>query len=327
MGLSLLQAMPGELPSISTGEHPSPVRIPKTIHFCFGMAEDFGGIPFSFVHYLSVLLARHVASPDRILWHYKFPPSGKWWEACRALVELMPCEPPREVFNRPIKHPAHMADIVRLKVLEEFGGIYLDADVWLLREPTALQTCECVLGLQEGTYGLCNAVIMAAPQARFIKQWIEEYRDFDCEQWDEHSVKRPMRIATEHPDLLNVQPENVFFWPSWQNPDAVFFDTDKEFVVRRAKGIARSHGSLRSKMEKVARLYFGHDSVRAHASSRSENLEKLRTSYAVHLWESKWWHPFLEGINPDWVVNSRTALAVRLREVLGEDLLETVQGI
>ncbi|CAO3621663.1 unnamed protein product [Cunninghamella echinulata] len=43
-------------------------------------------------------------------------------------VDLVP-----EIFGQPISHFAHQADIIRLDVLNEYGGIYLDMDVISLK--------------------------------------------------------------------------------------------------------------------------------------------------------------------------------------------------
>ena len=49
-------------------------------------------------------------------------------------------------------------------------------------------------------YGLCNAVMAAAPGARFAQHWLSLYSSFRSRGrdvlWDEHSVLLPARLAT-----------------------------------------------------------------------------------------------------------------------------------
>ena len=43
----------------------------------------------------------------------------------------MTCRP--QIFGNPVKRFAHQADVLRLELLLQFGGVYLDLDVLLLR--------------------------------------------------------------------------------------------------------------------------------------------------------------------------------------------------
>jgi hypothetical protein len=104
-------------------------RVPKTLHYIFGMASDFGGKPWSLVHHVCLKSAVERIAPQNTLFHYEHEPKGPWWELSRELVTPVRIEAPREIFGRPLDHVAHRADVVRLQTLIEHGGIYLDADV------------------------------------------------------------------------------------------------------------------------------------------------------------------------------------------------------
>ena len=137
----------------------------------------------------------------------------------------VPCEPPDEVFGRPLRHYAHQADIVRLKSLLKTGGIYLDIDTICCRSFDDLLVHPCVLGLQRDPIGvcdgLCNAVILSEPGSTFLQEWFDSYRSFradGCGQyWDEHSVRVPWRLAQITPEGragrpdLHVEPAESFF--------------------------------------------------------------------------------------------------------------------
>jgi hypothetical protein len=60
-----------------------------------------------------------------------------------------------------------------------------------------------------------NAVIVAAPDSRFIDRWLESYQTFDEGVWAHHSVVVPWQIARDHPDEIQVMNHQSFFWPMW----------------------------------------------------------------------------------------------------------------
>ena len=192
-------------------------RVPKTLHYIFGMASDFGGKPWSLVHHVCLKSAVERIAPQNTLFHYEHEPKGPWWELSRELVTPVRIKAPREIFGRPLDHVAHRADVVRLQTLIEHGGIYLDADVLVHRSFDDLLNHQTVLG-EEGVHahwGLANAVILAEPRAPFLCRWLDEYRSFRGEVWNEHSVQLPKKLASEHPSEITVLPSNAFFWPLW----------------------------------------------------------------------------------------------------------------
>ena len=136
------------------------------------------------------------------------------------MATLRKIEAPAEIFGRTLHHYAHRADVLRLSVLKEEGGIYLDIDTICLRPFTDLLGHSCVMGRQGGR-GLCNAVILSEPEGHFIRAWLEQYRTFRSKghdkYWDEHSVRLPNRMARD-PQFrphIKVLPKRAFFFPLW----------------------------------------------------------------------------------------------------------------
>src|SRR5579872_905063 len=194
-------------------------RIPKILHYTFGMASDFGGKPWSLLHHVCLKSAVERIAPQQVRFYYEYEPNGPWWELSRKLVTPIKIEAPREIFGRPLDHVAHRADVVRLQKLIEHGGIYLDADVLVQRSFDDLLDHSTVLG-QEGQKGLANTVILAEPQAPFLCRWLDEYRSFQggpfgSEFWNVHSVQLPGKLARAHPSEITTLPPTAFFWPLW----------------------------------------------------------------------------------------------------------------
>lgn len=196
-------------------------RIPKILHYCFGMAADFGGKPWSLEHHVCVASAIERIRPEATYFYYEYEPQGPWWELTKALVTPVAIRAPREIFGRPVDHPAHRADVVRLEKLIEHGGIYLDSDVFVHRDFADLLDNSTVLGTEamgRTVYGTANAVIVAEPQAPFLRRWYARYDTFRGSKgryWSEHSVQLPNRLAQQHGDEVTILGPRAFFHPIW----------------------------------------------------------------------------------------------------------------
>jgi GT2 family glycosyltransferase len=197
-------------------------RVPNIVHFVFGYNPD--STVFSFINYVAVLSALHVLRPDQVMMHCLYEPTGFFWDLVKPFVKLVQGRDVHSVFGNPVDHYAHKADIIRLEVLLEYGGIYLDADVVTLRPFGDVMDSECTLG-QEGQdrmflsrkVGLCNGVVAAAPNATFLRLWYEEYRMFDQEKWNFHSVQLPQKIASAQPEIVSQRSFDTFHWPLWDS--------------------------------------------------------------------------------------------------------------
>ena len=191
-------------------------RIPCVLHYVFfQMAPAFGGKPWSLVHYVCLKSAITHIRPEAVFFHYDHEPTGPWWVLTRELVTPIQTSAPREIFGNPLTHVAHRSDVVRLQRLIEYGGIYLDADVLVHRGFDDLLGSSVVMG-REGDIGIANAVILAEPNAPFLRRWLETYRSFTG-KWNEHSVLLPAKMAATFPQEITVLPENAFFWPLWHH--------------------------------------------------------------------------------------------------------------
>lgn len=193
--------------------------IPNIFHFCYGLSQDFGGKPYSLVHYLAVKSAHDLNKPDEIFFYYTFEPEGEWWERTKEFVTGVRVDAPDNIFGNKLVHVAHKADILRLNVLIEKGGIYLDLDTICCKPFTGLLNYKFVIGRQ-GRWrkmGLCNAVIMSEVKSEFAQIWYNEYKNFRSKgkdkYWAEHSVKVPLTLAKAHPDLLHIENYDSFHYP------------------------------------------------------------------------------------------------------------------
>ena len=202
------------------------MQIPKIIHFVYGLKQDFGGKPFSFIHWAAIKSAIKLNPGYRFIFWYSFLPGNHYFEDIKSSLELKKINPPVQIYGNELCHVAHQADIVRLRALNEIGGIYLDIDTVSAQNFDQILDNDFVMGIESTggqKIGLCNAVMAAKPRSTFGKRWLDQYKTFRSkgrdEYWNEHSVKLPSQLADQYPDEITVLPNESFFYPSWSKED------------------------------------------------------------------------------------------------------------
>lgn len=153
--------------------------------------------------------------------------------------------------NLNFRYKEHMVDFLRLELLYQNGGIYLDIDTICVKAFDDLLNNVCVMGEEYGRQstqekkeliGLCNAVILSERNSSFIRLMLDSFHEDYRPGWNYNCVVKPYQIYVKFPDLVNVQPQSSFFKYSW--------DEDGR-------------------------------------KSLFENSENTDDCYSVHLWESK----------------------------------------
>jgi Glycosyltransferase sugar-binding region containing DXD motif len=273
--------------------------IPNIFHFVFGMAPDFGGKPFSLVHYLAIKSATELNKPLTVFFHYQYEPEGHWWQKAKPLLTLNRVEAPKEIFGNPLLHVAHQADVVRLQMLRETGGIYMDLDTISVKPFTHLLQHSFVIGEElgaprmrnnwfsqiknriwkprpPGVKGLCNAIMLAEKNSPFVNRWLESYHSFRSkgrdQYWSEHSVRLPMQLALAFPAEITRLGPYHFHYP----------------------------------------LY--------HAEGLKQMFAETHTfpdALAHHLWESFAWEPYMKHLTVNHILTQTTTYNLLARPFIG----------
>lgn len=200
---------------------PEPERI---VHFVFGLREQRE--PFHLLHYLCLESCRRVVRPDHIVVHVDQLPFGPYWDLIRphvelervaALAEIDAIAPDADV--APYRY-AHHADVIRLDVLLEHGGMYADMDtIFVAPVPHELWRAPFVIGEELGPPGspagepgasLCNALMLARPGSPFAARWRAEILHAMDGSWSAHSCQLAARLAAAMPDAVRIEPERSF---------------------------------------------------------------------------------------------------------------------
>lgn len=265
------------------------MNVPNVIHFAYTSPADGSGIDFSLLHYCAVASALRFGQADEVLIHATTNPEGYWWNRAQELATVVPIGVPEKRFNSKFRHPAHQADAIRLIVLEEQGGAFLDLDVLTLRPLEPLFRSDAVVVGLEDRVAICPAVILAPPNAPFIARWIAGYdpRSSDWsgfrstgrdEYWGELSTRYPLYLATKYPDEVAVLPPSVFYPVHWRR-------------------------------EHCERLY----SAPADGGLR---VDELSESFTLHIWETDQWVGRLQKWDLEDVRDAGTTLSTLMTPLL-----------
>ncbi|ORY35552.1 hypothetical protein BCR39DRAFT_510716 [Naematelia encephala] len=221
------------------------MKVPNSVHYVYGLKTPPGGdergeeLPY--YAYLAMRSAMLNLKPEKIYFHYQYLPSGPWWDLIAPNLELIKTQVPDEVHGRKISHFAHKADVLRLLAMKWSGGIYLDIDIYIVKSFDDLLYYETTMGMEASPdsrrhaldpEGLCNAIIISAPNSTFIDRWIESYATFDEHVWAHHSVVVPWEIARRHPDEVQVLSERAFFWPMWHGEEIQYTHERDDYDFR-----------------------------------------------------------------------------------------------
>ena len=197
--------------------------IPNICHFVFGFKEQ--NEEFLFCYYLAVYSAFIVNKPEKINFFYHHEPHGPWWEKLKKIpcVSLIHIPIPTHIGKKIIKKTAHKADWVRMNVLYQYGGIYLDIDSICIKPWKDLLKEKVVLATQIPIPGICNAIMMTEPQSEFFKIWLDRYeKPFNPDGWEESSIFLPLEIMITNFDKVTMKNPDTFFIPHFKETEKIF---------------------------------------------------------------------------------------------------------
>lgn len=294
------------LPNHKLGK--TPQKIPNIVHYIFGLSPDFGSKPFSFIHFLSILATRRVIRPQRIYFHYQFEPDSVWYHdyAKKYVTPIHITDDTDSVYGHKITSPAHMADVLRLKILQRYGGIYLDIDVIPLRPFEELLHNSMVMGYEGGNlWGLCNAVILAERGAPFLDKWLATYVAFDSRKWNQHSVIIPKILAEHHVDEICRLSPTAFFWPTWTSNHIAWMFEEMGTTQR----IEFEQNLTKIKNDRAFDDYFSVDEYKLLFGDQ----------FAIHLWESLTWDKYLKKMDPETLNSSTSRFAMMVKQIIKID--------
>lgn len=310
-----LDCLYGGLQPSSHDEFATAELIPNRVHFIYGLSNPYNKVDsgtFDFLCYLAVRSAIVGIKAEKVYLHYTYiseppspsadasPLSNPWIKRLEKDVTLVH-HTPEEMANlksRPeaVWQAAHVSDILRLKLLESEGGIYLDIDAFGLRPFTNILKSPrgIVLGYEGGNrHGLCNAVMAAHPNSTFIERWLDTYVGQDLSrEWNYHSVILPSEMQKQFPTEVCALPPSSFFWPTWtwHHIEWMHEDLSRQDAQFWTGEVERNGGSL------------------------------FKDQLAYHAWSQMARSRYLEHLTPEVVRTRDTRFNIMVRRFLEDDL-------
>ncbi|CAG9947205.1 unnamed protein product [Clonostachys rosea f. rosea IK726] len=224
-----------------TGKH----TIPNIVHYVYLLPRSSDDLQFQFSHFLSVYSAYYYWNPNEIYLHTnadsaslaraKSGSSGKWSSLLLTLPVLVVNEvkvPTHAENGKEIQNIEHKSDFVRVQAVYDYGGIYIDMDVFPLRDIKDLRErgYSAVAGRQHAGE-LNSGTFMSIKGGRVMKRWMERMTRVYDGQWTTHSNIALTHVAErreEGCDMLILH-QDAFAPGSWESEDvSLLFHTHEE---------------------------------------------------------------------------------------------------
>ena len=216
-------------------------KIPNIVHFIFGLKEQTE--KFSYVYYLSIISYLFYNNPEFAFFYYSYEPVGFYWELIKDKLILIkiPANRVYSINNIVVHKYAHKADILRMELLQKYGGVYVDIDTISYKSITHLFEYDFMIGIQERNwthptnlynkpikYLLCNAIMAGKPGNKFITNWMGKYHEYlHPDKWCEASVHLPgiiyeQMLNNNECDNIYIANESLFMEPSYMDVKSIF---------------------------------------------------------------------------------------------------------
>jgi Glycosyltransferase sugar-binding region containing DXD motif len=174
---------------------------PNVVHFVYPVTDLTR--PLSFLNYIAVRRALTIHRPDRIyFWTNIDELEGQWGDLITPMIELRKCDLVTEYDGTPIKWPQYMSDVMRLQILYEHGGIYMDTDMLLVKPLYEWMGSKLIMSWEPSEplgQSACNALIISPPKNPFLNLWLEYLPEaLKSETWAEGGVNLPASLWKSH---------------------------------------------------------------------------------------------------------------------------------
>jgi mannosyltransferase OCH1-like enzyme len=211
-------------------------KIPKIIHFIWFS----GGRPFNIVNYIAIKAAMFHNPDYKIILHCTEEPNNIYYDYVKKDISINIIEEPSYINNNKVYAFQHKADYVRLNILKNMGGIYLDTDFILTKSLDIFLNNNFVMGKERPNSEdfLCNCVIMSEPNSEIVNEWLHIYENSWGEDfianWMGHSVMIPAQLRKKHEMKVC---DNYYFYPFLWDNLSILYDEDNLENYENSYGI------------------------------------------------------------------------------------------
>ncbi|XP_065206184.1 uncharacterized protein LOC135835715 [Planococcus citri] len=195
----------------TTGAYGGQYIIPNYVHFLrYGPKLK----EVSFVDAVNILAAFKNQKPDKIIFHTNIDSfTGKFWRYLTSLpkfnetIVFKYIEPIDSIFGRKMYSKYrdwHSSDILRIEILQKYGGIFIDNDVYVVQKLDRFRRYEMVLETIADLENFGTMTLMAHKGARFLRLWLNEYKEYYPHLWYYNAGKRAkLKVLDVRPELVH----------------------------------------------------------------------------------------------------------------------------
>ena len=199
-------------------------EIPRVIHLLYFGETEF----YNFHHRCVHSMLQYMPHYEIRIYNAKEPKNNKYWDDIKAQpgVRILKIDVPQFFDGFELKHFQYKADVVRLELLYQHGGVYLDLDMIITRpfdEVFASGHSFYISQERSGSRCLINAFLAAKPKNEFIKLWLNEFKSgLRLGIWAHHIRDSNQKLIDDHPHYLykyriNILDGKVFMPLHWQD--------------------------------------------------------------------------------------------------------------
>ncbi len=194
--------------------------IPKKIHFSYGLESDFGGVPFLFVHWASILSASKLNPDYEIHFWYEFEPNTRYFAEIKNRLILHNVQAPKNVNGVEIHDVKYRFDILKILVLLEHGGIFLDLDTLTVKSFDVFLQNKTVLPAivsEDKIVSLCNSILLSEADSQFLRLWVDYYNSssglVSPSFFEDFRSTVPLDLALRNPSEVTLFSSLLFCTP------------------------------------------------------------------------------------------------------------------
>ena len=200
------------------------VEIPHVIHLLYFGETEF----YNFHHRCVHSMLQYMPHYEIRIYNAKEPVNNKYWDDIKTQpgVRILKIDVPQFFDGFELKHFQYKADVVRLELLYEHGGVYLDLDMIITRPfDEVFKSGHSFYISEERTNcrSLINALLAAKPKNEFIKLWLNEFKSgLRLGIWAHHIRDTNKKLIDDHPHYLHKYRmkvlDGIVFMPlHWQD--------------------------------------------------------------------------------------------------------------
>ena len=208
-------------------------EIPKIIHLLYFGETEF----YNFHHRCIHSMIQYMPEYEVRIYNTREPPAeNQYWQDIKShpRVRIHKMDAPQFYDGFELKHFQYKADVARLELLYEHGGVYLDIDMLIVRPFHEVFTSGHSFYISEERQGangrgsgpLINAFLAAKPKNEFIKFWLNEFKSgLRLGIWAHHIRDSNKELMERHPHYTHKYRIRVLDWKMfmplhWQDTEA-----------------------------------------------------------------------------------------------------------